>query len=121
MTLEFADKAKTVKIDTCKNQEVVESNSNVIAKLRLELEGVQLENKMLNKKNEEQSVQLNDLQLKLDQQQKVSMCHSHICLHIVLQFQIQLIIVFSFDISYRSMIPRNSLCRWKINVFKIPR
>ena len=78
MTLEFADKAKTVKIDTCKNQEVVESNSNVIAKLRLELEGVQLENKMLNKKNEEQSVQLNDLQLKLDQQQQVSMSFSHL-------------------------------------------
>ena len=78
MTLEFADKAKTVKIDTYKNQEVVESNSNDIAKLRLELEGVQLENKMLNKKNEEQSVQLNDLQLKLDQQQQVSMSFSHL-------------------------------------------
>ena len=79
MTLEFADKAKSVKLDIRKNPEVVMDGSsddnvhvNIIAKLRLELEGVQLENQMLKKKNVEQCEQMANLRVELEQQRMVS-------------------------------------------------
>ena len=78
MTLEFADKAKSVKLDIRKNPEVVDNSSddnvhvNIIAKLRLELEEVQLENQMLKKKNLEQCEQMANLRVELEQQRMVS-------------------------------------------------